>query len=706
MKRMIAASHKRYSSFLINTSCWLLTAALIAPTSSAWAWGTAEHIRLGQQIAKPFEPLLGVSTLPVIPAPKDDVTGLGPETFADYVAAPDFARGLTNLLAQQPANILHIGHCGRFWNREGVIDGVPIEDQADVGEDPDSIKAQARPGWLDCISGWTANNSHFGDFARNHYMYYHQLALHAAHLYRHNRQGVCRKAANTLEAWGQHYLTDSVASGHAWNPPGSYDIEWGYQTLTSIQVRMRIHDYLNEHGARMAGALYELGTFWGDHSEEHTIDGRSIPEQPTGNPQKALVLKLSRMGLGQVIAAAECGANPQPEDVLVTRDASTDVRRPYVSDETMCSAMYGWEISWKWWVPEGEWVPDSMEKLDVDLWGLDIPEVVTALQQCKWDEGRLSKGKNEAWLSRYYFNDKRPFIDDYSVSPTIDPHARLALHELGCEESLPVLPPQNQKDLCGNTLCEVPAKSSGQCPAGMVALTGCCLPEQAEVDTNEAALVSGWSSRRLPMVDLGSRGAAPGESSEFLWLKDAGQVDVEPAVDFAPLPRTTQLEGPEGAAVAGCGETGSASVYEARVKFPNHSDHQDKTVLLTIIDMDEGLQVQVNGHLVRYAKRADGVLQGTALFSPIKIPLMQSALQPAEDGVHVVRLIHLNSCGRERPLLVRLALAERVGKGDFVEISPQSGGCAVGHGDPTSALGFFWLWGVWVLIRRRRVLVK
>ena len=693
----------------------LAAASLTAQPRTAWGWATAEHIRFGQQIAKPFEARLKLLHLPVIAAPRDSLTGIGPETFGDYVSAPDFGRGLSKLLKQKPSAPGALGHCGRFWNREGVVDGEPLHDQAHASIDPNSPEANLRPGWADCINGWRTNNSHFGDFAANHYMYHHRLALQAAERYRRTRQPQCQKAAYTLEGWGQHYLTDSVASGHAWNPPGSYDIEWGFQTLEAVQVRMRIHDYLNEHGANMAGPSYAWGTFWGDHSETHTANRKSIPEQAEGHRQKELTLRLSRMGLGQVVAAAECGATPRADDVLTSRDQLTDARRVYASDESMCLAMYGHEITWRWWLPDGEGVPEPFNDIDIDVWGLDIAQVTEAVRRCKWDNGQMSRGQDGHWLARYYFNDKRPFLDDYQVSPTIDSSAELTLDELGCGANLATLPPPSAhaQDACGNTLCELPTRSDGSCPVGYGPVASCCVPMQRRLTRDAYALSTSFGARRLPLVALGNSGASPGAPSEFLWIDHAQDIEALAPNQFGLLPWSAELGGPSGPKLTDCGRTGSYTVYEARVKLPNNAYHDDKALLLRVDEMDEGLMVQLDGRLVRYLKRADGESASTASgtsavtsrrFTPQYIPLLTVPVVPASGDSHLLRVTHLNSCGAERPLRVRLALGSRVGKGDYVELDPvEEGGCRLSAHQRSSNLpGLLLLLGLWAALRRRR----
>jgi hypothetical protein len=247
---------KKRSTFHQLTACAAGLALILGSTQEVWAWATAEHVRFGQQIAGTFEDQLG-TRLPVI------VASQGPKTFGHYVSAPDFGRGLTKLLNEEPVHDSATVNCGVFWNPEGVIDGEEIHDQANA--DGENEEMGAKPGMVDCVNAWRLNNSHFGDFAANHYQYYHELAVEAGRRYRATRQPACRAAAYTLEGWGQHYLTDSVAAGHAWNPPGSYDQET-WQTLTGVQRRMATHNYLNENGAMMAGDAYALGRFWGDHS--------------------------------------------------------------------------------------------------------------------------------------------------------------------------------------------------------------------------------------------------------------------------------------------------------------------------------------------------------------------------------------------------------------------------------------------------------
>ena len=663
----------------------LAAAAALVPSlvpSSAHAWDTAEHVRYGATIAGPFEDRVLGARLPVIQPDG------GPHTFGHWVSAPDFGRGILGFLRLDP--VIGSLACATLWNADGVVDGEPFDDQS-----PGLVDQVA---YMDCLDLWRMNNSHFGDFAAYHYAYYHRLATVAAERYRRTRQPACRAAAYTLEGWGQHYLTDSTAAGHGWNPAGTYDAGFDWQTTNSMTQRMRIHNHLNAEGARMAGATYGAGVMWGDHSSDHLP--ASVPEIED-NPQRALTLHVSRMSLAQVVMAGECGGPVVADDVLDGGDDDRDVRRVFVSDESMCGAMYGEEL--------GTWVPDVVEDL-----GVDMPDVLAAAGRCRADGGALRTGKDEALLARHWFQDRyyQASPVDGWVSPTVDPMAVVDPADLGCADDMPVVAvPAGAIDPCGTAVCAV-VPDDGACPDGMVVDGGCCFapPTLAAAEAN--VTMTPWrSTRDLPPVELRSAGAITGESSEFLWFDAL----IEPFAGGAPTPvRSSAVATLLGnAALDGCGEEASFSVHETRVALAQATSMVDTRLELIVTGFDEGLRVEVDGRAVAYLARRDlDESSGT-----ITVPLFGQAA-PGAGGARVVRLVHLGDCEAARPLLVQLkvvghdpAPVDDPGKpddpgdpGDDPSGGDPAGGCGcrtspVSGGGPGAALV---LLALGIALRRRR----
>lgn len=638
----------------------LVTAALATAPRRAHGWATAEHVRFGQQIAGPFEERVTGDRLPVV-APEE-----GPQTFGHWVSAPDFARGLISFLTADP--VVGTTPCSILWNPEGVVDGEVIDDQ--------SASIFDNIGYLDCLDTYRMNNSHFGDFAAYHYAHYHALAVEAARRYWRTGQGVCQEAAYTLEGWGQHYLTDATAIGHAWNPAGTYDSGFDWQTTNSITQRMRIHNALNEGGGKLDGALYDLDVFWGDHSETHLP--ASVPELD-GDAQRALTLHLSRMSLGQVVMAAECGGPVDVADVFDGGDPQDDPRRFYVSDDSMCDVMYGEDI--------GTWSPDWWEDL-----GVDMTDVLGVVNACRDGGGVLpAAARDGALLARHWFQDKyyeASPIDGW-VSATIDPDAVVELAQLGCTDDLPVLPiAEGERDACGMLRCATPPDEAGACPDGTSLEAACCLAAPTDLgDVRGPVTATPWrSSATLPQVDLGAVGAVSGESPEFLWF----DLNVGPVAGGTPV----RIEDAEVATltspinVSACGATAGFSVHESAVVIPRDAALAETFIDLRVTGMDEGLRIEVDGRAVAYLARRDLDAAGGALV----VPLFGQALPPRGDGGHVVRLVHLNDCGATRPLVVQLVARGPTDAGALpgVDAGPgdgDAGAAGIDDGAPVGGCG-------------------
>ena len=628
----------------------ILGALAVSAARDAGAWDTPEHIRFGQAIAVPFEQQLFHGQLPVLAAP----TG-GPSAFPSWVSAPDFGRGLVKVLTFHP--LKGPIACGERWTTKGVT----VAGQ-DLDDDPSSITDQLE--WVDCLDTLALNNSHFGEFARNHFRYYHALALEAARRYRASRQTSCEKAAYTLEGWGLHYLTDSTAAGHGFNPPGSYD-DQDLMVLDSVTVRLRIHNWLNQHGAHMAGALYGDGTFFGDHSEQAgatALGGKSVPEVD-GNAQRELTLRLSRMALGQVIASAECGADETGQAVLTSRNPLNDPRQVFTSDQAMCAAMFGfhWGTGEIW--PD---VPDSWNTSD-----LDLPAVREAVLRCAHAAGNITAMQDGTALAESYFLDKHTsgIAAAQQVSQTIDPEAIVELEDLGCGESLPVVPViAGAKDLCGNVLCEQPLDANGLCAAGLVASGGCCLPApSAPTAATGQALQSAWATVSASAgVQLGAPAAQLGDSSELLWLATAAGA---PQAASIP-PQAATLSSPGSIITdADCGTKADVAVYETTLHLPGLAGASVPAVL-HVQAMDEALKVQVDGHAVAYLDNPG---------QPVDVELFDRALGASGED-HVITLTHVNDCGDARPLSLSFTLPDGppapASAGSPASSSSPSGGCS------------------------------
>jgi uncharacterized protein (TIGR03382 family) len=139
------------------------------------------------------------------------------------------------------------------------------------------------------------------------------------------------------------------------------------------------------------------------------------------------------------------------------------------------------------------------------------------------------------------------------------------------------------------------------------------------------------------------------------------------------------------APLSSCGTEATYSVWESRVEIPDGARTADKDLALAVQGMDEGLRVQVDGHVVAY-------MTGTR--DELVIPLL-SLTDARKD--HVVRLTHVNSCEDARPLTVAFTITDS--KTDDLGGQAESGGCSSTgtSGPPLIALGLLGL-----LWRRRR----
>jgi hypothetical protein len=664
----------------------LVPALLAATAAPVGAWDTPEHVRFGNIIATPFEREVLGGPVPVIVATR------GPRTFGHWVSAPDFGRGLTRFLDRRA--VIGSTACSTVWLADGVtVAGESFDDQS-------LADAEAASGFnLDCADVTRINNNHFGDFAANQYTHYHALAIEAARRYRATRQPRCREAAYTLEGWAQHHLTDATAAGHAWNPPGSYDDQLGVITWKA-GVRWTIHDFLNEHGALMGDGMFIKGRFWGDHSAEHS-GGASVPDADRSF-QRDLTLRLARMGLGQVVAAAECGGIPGPDRVLATDDPRGDPRRPFVSNQSMCEAMID-VVIWRL-VPEA-----------VNIYGLNDPTVRALVNACQDTSGDLVTNEAGVELARLYFLDwfgSDAALANATVSSTLDPESLLSLDELGCTSTAPVLPPPATKDACGNTLCQIPPGFDGTCAQGMVRSAGCCYARPADLAAGGEAEMTAWApvTAASGIFPFEAAPAVSGDETAFLWFTDSG---ARAATDGTWRPLGTAAEQLGGLVhnVTACGTEGSVSVFESRLKLPRTAALADKVAVLEIRGMDEGVRVTVNGQLAGHRHRRQG-LAASGAFTPLSIPLVRTATPPLDDGSYAVRVAHLNDCGDARPLEVRVLLDDannhaRADGGDPTEgeLPADGSGCAVGA-DPrrrTPAGGALLAGLLLALAARRRV---
>jgi MYXO-CTERM domain-containing protein len=692
----------------------LAAVAFLGAQGLAHAWSTPEHVQFGNGIAVPFENELLKHPLPVLRA-----VNTGPSTFGHWVSAPDFGRSLVRFYKQQRAdsiiedwvagigskvnNIQDVPACSVSWTADGLR--IKAQDGSLVDVDDQGFSKLGLSGdenLADCINGWRLNNSHFGDFARAHFMYYHMKAVEAAHLARTTGQDLCRAAAYTLEGWSQHYLTDSTASGHGWNPAGGYDTEKGHvqfvgdithfvdvtpqilQSEDGTTHRMEIHDFLNTNGAKMAGAFFgkgDQGVFWGDNSQKHSSDGKRIsdPDHVSGDPQTAVTLRLGRMALGQVIAAAECGGNSDPTAVL--RERSGDPRRPYVSNYSMCKAMT--RSTGHPEIHTSAYVPDLVND-DV----LNLPDVISAVNDCSDNMGELKNVQDGNDLAMHYFRDANtrgdtdasslPYSDDPAgLENVVDQQAKINLEDLGCLHNAPPGSFAGQMDLCGNTMCENATGYDGRCGVGFQKSAGCCYPSpRLGGGSDQATVESSWSVAADSLdTNLRTAGAVPGDETEMLWVTSqvAATAPTGDTVALGEDPVTAPIQS-FGSSIpdAMCGAHGYANIFETRIKLPSTSTYADKAVFLTVRAMDEGLKVQVNGHLV------GSYTQSMLARGPLSIPLFTPAMH-ADGDTYVVRLTSLNSCGAEVAPDVSLSLASRTKSDDpgYSE-DPKGSGCSMG----------------------------
>ncbi|MBK8256408.1 MAG: hypothetical protein IPK82_27535 [Polyangiaceae bacterium] len=191
---------------------------LLLSPAAALAWGTPEHIDICNKIAMP-NVLANVN-----------VNGHTP---AEWCALPDYASSI--------ADYVQNGACATFDQDEHW------------------------PAWAvaaKCATVLLENNNHFGGFAYSSWHYYHQIAKIAAQKYAASCTPGCDAAAFAIEGWALHYLADTFASGHAWNPLGDYETPEGSYWMThsaeekvpdaflpppgGINIfRRMLHDHLN-----------------------------------------------------------------------------------------------------------------------------------------------------------------------------------------------------------------------------------------------------------------------------------------------------------------------------------------------------------------------------------------------------------------------------------------------------------------------------
>lgn len=771
-----------YKATAITLACILLS------PSAAFGWGTEEHIAFGHQIAEPFDGLIS-SPLPVL------TTEDGPTSFGDWVSAPDFARSIHRFLDSDAT--LGVKACSNLWTREGVMGMETDNHDQSFTDIKDSVTGIVnvpigvvnKTAFVDCADNWAINNNHFGDFARTQYNYYHEMAMEAAQRFRVSGTERCRKVAYTLEGWGQHYLTDSTASGHAWNPPGRY-FDGGFMgflgsivnVMTGVGTRMKIHNYLNEHGARMAAPHYHDGIYLGDASHEHDEDGRSLPDRHDTRQWK-VSMDLAQSGLGQIAAAVECGAPmfqrykhpvtkednyfpshfdaPMLDSSVLATGETVGPRRFFASNETMCQAMQE-RVEFK--------LPNFMVSAALE-WG----RFDAFLDSCKENKG-FTEGVPGVILPEGHEVASCFFAEAYSFDScfeeeglfkggglrarvaTRDPLGDVDLEDLGCPLAEPQERDAGDLDSCGNTLCEIPALGDGSCSSKwMMPSNGCCYDAPSLDRSNDFASMiaplGGWqqvTSSSKDYVVLPTPGREPGDMAEFLWFRDDRRPGTYPETDWqrvggdlfklnSMVTRSMCSQGADalvengaelacaGGTFQGCdswgeadseageigGDSGQFVVYETRVFFPKTRDYDSKVLSLTITGLDEGLKVQVDGHVVAYVTRSELTdlddRHDSSISGNVRIPLLTSAAQSTQDdGSHVIRLTHMNSCDDERALTVGLSIDElddvdcaRCDGLSGSSVDEPAGGCQAASGSSLPA-AFLILLGLFASIRRRQ----
>jgi hypothetical protein len=768
----------------------LIVFTTLGSARTAFAWGTVEHVLFGERIAEPYETLLdfprddmGKKRLPVqkVGINQGTTATQSPSTFGHVVSAPDFARSLTNFyndrndaaktakrarksesfkqyLPERLANFARAREqalenriptfaesCRSVWSAMGEnFQGLNNFDlsgpdlTARVAKFKEKLTALAKDGTaaVDCLEFFSLNNDHFGDFARVHYQYYHGLALEAARRYHYNRKPVCQAVAYTMEGWGQHYLTDSTAAGHGWNPPGTYEetvkpeVGANLQVSSSVTVRMRIHNFINQQkakgGSRFAAPLFQEGQAFGDEAEDvgfHGASGEKYLPEDMKNWQTIRTLAIGQAALGQVVATAECGAPSVDEAAPVTdrpewatmSDYNKKVRENiYVSNQTMCAAMFGHEIREpKWGYVRNFFaglfdykVTGNMKTLADQCLAASVdsakPAAITAFAK---------EGPGNAFAKGY-------FTDGKAISDVLDADTRdVDLKDIGCDDK----PWPNQPaavDMCGNVLPATP-KADGQCTGGMEKKGDFCYP----VETNDAPGATMTPFQYVKgaggIVDLPTAGPVQGDAVEFVWasIKDL-HVDADQVGQAGPLDTFATLE-PKGEAPRK--DQASFAVWESQVVVPKFADNQQLT--LRIADMDEGIKVQVNGEAVAYVTRTDLDRVGGVLNVPLTTtqpvpysgthnnPYVKKKERPiprlhaiaTKDGKYVVRLVSVNSEGTRRNVVATLAFQT------YVDAQPQSAaddgfGCSTlpGRTGTGAGLGVLGLTLAALFLRRRR----
>ena len=164
------------------------------------------------------------------------------------------------------------------------------------------------------------------------------------------------------------------------------------------------------------------------------------------------------------------------------------------------------------------------------------------------------------------------------------------------------------------------------------------------------------------------------------------------------------------------GETGQFTVYETRVNFPKSKALRGKVLTLTVEGIDEGLKIQVDGHVVAFVSRSeitenddrhDSTIDGNTV-----IPLLTTSAESQQaDGSHVIRLTHMNSCDEERALIVSLQVedistldcdrCDGLG-GRPGEVNRSGCGCGVSRGQGLPTLALILLAGLFAFRSRRR----
>jgi hypothetical protein len=206
-------------------------------------------------------------------------------------------------------------------------------------------------------------------------------------------------------------------------------------------------------------------------------------------------------------------------------------------------------------------------------------------------------------------------------------------------------------------------------------------------------------------VEIKTAGAVPGEEAEFLWVNDNVGAAAPEGGDYQPMDRSSGENLMSSGSQSDCAGHGFINIYQTRVRIPRTADLATKVAVLTVSGLDEGMKVQVDGHLVGYLNQSDVKSDGTARLQLVGnvSPLTSS------DGSYLVQLTSLNSCGKDSGnLRVSIAMVDRrkADADEFGETPPPSG-CSMSTARSTTlASGLLIALAIAIAVRRTRRMLQ